>query len=159
MLADNRRAVFVTGGRITSAIADCFFLHMQVARSNVTHIQSISNAWPHYVLDVGKGDVLVVFDVRRCENSTLKLAEMVAKRKAKVILFTDQWRSPVSKFADFAFSCRIAAPWAWDSSVTTMLLVEALIAAVQDRTRKESKRRMESLEQMFDETSFFRKFT
>jgi len=159
LLADVNRSVFIAGGRITRTLADYFFLHMQVNRKNVTYIQSISNAWPHFVLNISKGDVLVVFDVRRYENSTLKLAEMAAERKARIVLFTDQWRSPVSKYAGILFGCRIAAPSAWDSSVATLLLLEAMIAAVQQRTGAHSKRRMEALEGMFDRTSVFRKFS
>ena len=90
LLADPKRRVYVVGGRITRALADYFFLHMQVLRADVTHIQSISNAWPHYLLDMEPGDVVVIFDVRRYENGTLKLAEMAAERGGKIILFTDQ---------------------------------------------------------------------
>ena len=159
LLADPDRVIYVVGGRITRALADYFFLHMQVLRPQVTHIQSISNAWPHYLLDMKPGDVVVIFDVRRYENSTLKLAEMAAERGAKIILFTDQWRSPVSKFADHCFSSRIVVPSAWDSSVTHMLLLETVIADVQERTWPDTRERMELLEDMFDRTRFFRKFT
>jgi len=159
LLADLQRSVYVVGGRITRSLADYFFLHMQVARPDVTHIQSISNAWPHYLLDIKQGDVLVVFDVRRYENSTLKLAEMAAERGARIILFTDQWCSPVNKFADQCFSSRIVVPSAWDSSVAVMLLLETVIADVQERNWPVTKQRMQALEEMFDRTRFFRKFT
>lgn len=159
LLADPKRRIYVIGGRITRTMADYFFLHMQVLRRDVTHIQSISNAWPHYMLDLNPGDVVVVFDVRRYENSTLKLAEMAAEREAKIILFTDQWRSPVSKYADHSFCSRIVVPSAWDSSITHMLLLETVIADVQERTWPETRQRMEQLDEMFDRTKFFRKFT
>jgi len=159
LLADLDHAVYVAGGRITRSLAEYFFLHMQVARPDVTHIQSISNAWPHYLLDIRKDDVLVVFDVRRYENSTLKLAEMAAERGARIILFTDQWGSPISKLADKYFSCRIVVPSAWDSNVAVMLLLETVIAEVQERNWPVTKERMQGLEEMFDRTRFFRKFT
>jgi DNA-binding MurR/RpiR family transcriptional regulator len=159
LLADPDRSVLVVGGRITHSLAEHFFLHMQVLRSKVTHIQSISNAWPHYLLDVKQGDVVVIFDVRRYENSTLRLAEMVRERGAHIILFTDQWRSPVHDLAECAFCARISVPSAWDSMVTLMLMLETVIADVQERTWDSSKARMEALEDMFDRTRFFRKFT
>lgn len=159
LLSDLERSVYVVGGRITRSMADYFFLHMQVTRPDVTHIQSISNAWPHYLLDVKDGDVLVIFDVRRYENSTLKLAEMAAERGAKIILFTDQWCSPIHKFADCSFSSRIVVPSAWDSNVAVLLLLETVIADVQERTWPVTKERMQGLEEMFDRTKFFRKFT
>ncbi|GAA3946480.1 MurR/RpiR family transcriptional regulator [Allohahella marinimesophila] len=159
MLADKKRAVYVVGGRITRTMADYFYLHMQVIRPRVTHIPTISNAWPHYLLDVEPGDVFVIFDVRRYEASTLKLAEMAHERGATIVLFTDQWRSPIYKLATRYFCSRIVVPSAWDSSVATMLLLETMIADVQERLWSDTRARMESLEEMFDRTRFFRKFT
>ncbi|MBK0325839.1 MurR/RpiR family transcriptional regulator [Rhodobacteraceae bacterium F11138] len=159
LLADPERRVYAVGGRITRSLAEHFFLHMQVLRADVTHIQSISNAWPHYLLDVKAGDVVVIFDVRRYENSTLKLAEMARERGAVIVLFTDQWRSPVHELAECVFSGRISVPSAWDSSVTLLLLLETVIAEVQERRWDVTRDRMEALEEMFDRTRFFRKFT
>jgi len=159
LLADETRSIYVVGGRITRALADYFFLHMQVIRPNVTLIQSISNAWPHYLLNVQKGDVIVIFDVRRYENSTLKLAEMAAAKGVEIILLTDQWISPVGKFTDLVLASRIVVPSAWDSSVSPLLLLETILAEVQGLIWPQTRRRMQELEDMFDETKFFRKFT
>jgi len=132
---------------------------MQVIRPSVTHIQSTSNAWPHYLLDVSSDDVFVVFDMRRYENNTLRLAEMAHDKGAKIILFTDQWRSPVHRLADICISCRIVVPSAWDSITTMQLLTETVISAVQDINWADTKDRVEQLEDMFDRTRLFRKFT
>lgn len=158
MLSDTDRSVFVVGGRITRTLADYFFLHFQVIRTGVTQIASNSNAWPHYALEFEEGDVVVVFDVRRYENSTLKLAELARERGAEIILFTDQWLSPISNLASITFSNQIAAPSAWDSNIATLLMSEIVIAEVQERNWKTTRSRMEVLEEMFDRTKFFRKF-
>ncbi|MEQ5828167.1 MurR/RpiR family transcriptional regulator [Sulfitobacter sp. NFXS29] len=159
MIADTKHPLYIVGGRITHTMAEYLFLHAQIIRPKVTHIQSTSNAWPHYLLDVGEGDVFVIFDVRRYENNTLKLAEMAHARGAKIILFTDQWRSPVHSLADICFSSRIVAPSAWDSAAATLLLVESVISAMQDINWADTKDRAERLEEMFDQTRLFRKFT
>ncbi len=157
--ADTDSHLYVVGGRITHTLAEYLFLHLQVIRGQLTHIQSTSNAWPHYLLDVKQGDVFIIFDMRRYENNTLKLAEMAQAKGARIILFTDQWRSPVHQFAEISFSSRIIAPSAWDSAVTPMLLLETMISTVQDLTWGDTKDRMEALEEIFDQTKLFRKFT
>ncbi|WP_394181117.1 MurR/RpiR family transcriptional regulator [Yoonia maritima] len=159
MVADQSKSLYIVGGRVTHTLAEYLFLHMQIIRPSVTHIQSTSNSWPHYLLDVSEGDVFVIFDVRRYENNTLKLAEMAHARGARIILFTDQWRSPVHQLAEISFSSRIVVPSAWDSAATTMLLIETMIAAVQNTDWENIKDRMEGLEEMFDQTKLFRKFT
>ena len=159
LVADQSRHLYIVGGRITQTLAEYLFLHMQVIRPNLTHVPSTSNTWPHYLLNAEAGDVFVVFDVRRYENNTLKLAEMARARGAKIVLFTDQWRSPVHRLADITFSSRIIVPSAWDSATTTMLLIESMISAVQIRKWETTKDRIEDLEYIFDKTKLFRKFT
>ncbi len=157
-LCDLDRSVYVVGGRITRTLADHFFLHAQVLRPNVTHINSNSNAWPHYLLDIKQGDVVIIFDIRRYENSTLRLAQFAKEKGAEIILFTDQWQSPIAPLATISFSNRIVVPSAWDSLVTSILLTEMIIAEVQERIWETTRGRMEELEDMFDRTKFFRKF-
>ena len=158
LLGDPARGVHVVGGRITRSLADYFFTHMQVIRSGLTLIASNSNTWPHYVLNMQPGDVLVAFDVRRYEHGILRLAEMARSKDVTLVLFTDQWGSPAAKHAAHSFHARIEAPSAWDSSVVTLFIVEAVIAAVQTATWDETKDRMKTLEDLFDQTRMFRKF-
>jgi len=158
LLADKERAVHVVGGRLTRSLADYFFTHMQVIRDRMTLVASNSNTWPHYVLNMQPGDVLVAFDIRRYERDILRLAEMATSRGVTLVLFTDQWGSPASKLATHSFHSRIEAPSAWDSSVVTLFILEAIIAAVQTETWEETEDRMKTLEDLFDTTKLFRKF-
>lgn len=159
LLADRSRAIGVVGGRITRALADYFFTHMQVIRTGVTLVAPNANTWPHYLLNMAPGDVLVAFDIRRYENDILRLAEMARERDITLVLFTDQWGSPAAKFATHTFHCRIEVPSAWDSSVVTLFIVEALIAAVQTTMWADTRDRMTQLEELFDRMKMFRKFT
>ena len=159
LMADQDHHLYIVGGRITHTLAEYLFLHMQVIRPNLTHVQSTSNTWPHYLLNAQEGDIFVIFDVRRYENNTLKLAELAHARGAKIILMTDQWRSPVHQLATVCLSNRIVVPSAWDSATTTMLLLETMISSVQTLNWDQTKARIERLEDMFDQTKLFRKFT
>lgn len=158
ILSDKNRAVNVVGGRLTRSLADYFFTHMQVIRDDLTLVASNSNTWPHYLLNMKKGDVLVAFDIRRYERDLLRLAEMAKSKGVVLILFTDQWGSPTAKYAAHSFHSRIEAPSAWDSSVVTLFIIEALIAAVQTENWAETKDRMSQLEELFDRTKLFKKF-
>ncbi|NQV44778.1 MAG: MurR/RpiR family transcriptional regulator [Rhodospirillales bacterium] len=158
LLSDRSRAIHVVGGRITRSLADYFFTHMQVIRDDLTLVAPNSNTWPHFVLNMKEGDILVAFDIRRYERDIVSLAEMAKARGVQLVLFTDQWGSPASKHAAYSFHSRIEVPSAWDSSVVTMFIIEALFAAVQDLSWEETEDRMRSLEELFDQTRMFRKF-
>lgn len=158
LLADPKRHVYLSGGRITRSNADYFFNHLQIIRPGVTLLSQSPNVWPQYLLDMNKRSVLVVFDIRRYEGDLMKLATLANERGATIVLFTDQWGSPVSKFATHVINAMVEVPSSWDSTIAINLIVEALIAEVQNRRWDKAKDRIETLEEMFQSTRIFRKF-
>jgi len=158
LLADAERRVYVAGGRITRSIGDYLFNHLQVIRPGVVQIGATPGVWPHFLLDASAGDLLVLFDIRRYENTLLRLADIAHERGLEIVLFTDQWSSPIAKLARHKFNCRVEAPSAWDSNVAILLVVETLISAAQELCWSASETRMKALESMFDQTRLFRKF-
>ncbi|AUX77010.1 MurR/RpiR family transcriptional regulator [Sinorhizobium fredii] len=157
LIADRKRNLYLVGGRITRSTADYLFTHLQVIRTGVTQIAANPSSWPHYVLDMKQGDVLILFDIRRYEQEMETLARSARNRGVEIILFTDQWGSPVAKSASKVFRAQIEVPSAWDSSVMLLFLVEALIEAVQSSNWDETRDRMRTLEGLFDSTRIFRK--
>lgn len=157
LLADRKRHIYFVGGRITGSIAEYFFTHMQVIRSKVTLMSLNPSSWPQYVLNMSPGDVLVIFDIRRYEHDMATLADAAHAHGVSILLFTDVWTSPVARNALHTFRVHIEAPSAWDSSVVTLFVVEALIEAVQNTTWDETRERMKSLEGLFEQTRLFRK--
>ncbi len=158
LLSDPAHTVAVVGGRLSHTLASYFFTHMQMMRDGVTLIERNSSSWPHYLLSLKEGDVLVMFDMRRYEQDLLRFAEMAKARGVRIILFTDQWGSPAGKAATHQIHSRIEVPSTWDSSVVTMFILEAIISAVQSQSWGTSKDRMEELESLFEKTRLFRKF-
>lgn len=159
ILADNARPVSIAGGRITRSMADYLFNHLQILRPNVQHLSPSSNVWPQYLVDMNENSVLILFDIRRYEANLLKLARLADERGARIVLFTDQWGSPVSAHAHHLFHGSVEVPSSWDSTIAILLVVEALIAQVQERSGAQSRARIEELEGMFSKTRLFRDFT
>lgn len=157
LLSDPERTIFIAGGRITGTLAHYLFLHLQMIRPQVRRVAS-GGAWPHDLLDVQENDVVVILDVRRYENTTLQFAQMCRDKGARVILFTDQWRSPIHRIASHTFAARIAVPSAWDSGLPLLMLIECTIAAVQENLWETVKERSDALEEAFNASKLFRKF-
>jgi len=157
LLADTDGRLYLVGGRITRALADYAFTHFQAVRGRVTHMTSSSATWPHYVLDMVEGDTLLMFDIRRYETSLMRLAEIATARGVRVVLITDQWMSPISDLATYTFNCWVEIPSAWDSNISTMMLLEALIAAVQEERWPATRERYEQLDALFNATRLFQK--
>lgn len=157
LLGDRNRSIYFVGGRITGAMAEYFFTHMQVIRPKTTLISTNSSSWPQHVLNMSPGDVVVIFDIRRYEQEMATLAEVAKASGVIIILVTDVWGSPVAKHARHTLRVRIEAPSAWDSSVVILFVVEALIEAVQSATWDKTRERMNSLEELFEQSRLFRR--
>lgn len=157
LLAEPARHVFAMGGRITHSMADYFTSLMTIVRPQVTLLSDSSSTWQPALLDMRPSDVLLVFDIRRYENAVLQVTEMAKERGAEIVLITDRWISPASAHARHTLACHIEAPSAWDSNVSLMVLVETLLAAVQDLTWDVTEGRMKRLEELYARTRFFRR--
>lgn len=157
LLADPKKKIYITGGRITRSIADHLFNHLQIIRPNVTHLGTSANIWPQHVVDMDKNSVVFIFDIRRYESELAKLAKLSDDKKADVVLMTDQWGSPIGHLSRYKFNALVEVPSSWDSMISILFLVETLIASVQEHCGKTSKSRIEALETMFYKTSLFNK--
>ena len=158
ILADTTRKIFLVGGRITRSNADYFYNHLQIIRPKVTLLSESSNVWPQYILDMDKNSVLVIFDIRRYEKDLQKLANIVNERGCTIVLFTDQWGSPIGKHTDYCFKSLVEVPSSLDSTMAITFIVEALLAQIQNESWESSRDRIENLEEMFGVTKLFRNF-
>lgn len=152
LLADVTHPVRLTGGRFSHVLADYLGAHLELLRPNV-HVMGIE---PMERLaataDTRRGDVFAVFDYRRYDPQTVRFAQRVADRGARVVLFTDRWLSPAADVAAIVLSADVEAPSPFDSLVPAMAVVETLVAGVTDRLGESGRERVAAIEAMRDRT-------
>ena len=147
-LSDRRGHVYLIGGRFTDPLARYMAAHLAIIRPNVFHLAGQESIWRDRLIDMGKRDVLLIFDIRRYQESLIRLAEMAHGRGAQIVLFTDQWLSPVARFARHVIAGRTAVPSAWDSSASLFVATEAVIAAVTRQFEADTARRLQEMERL-----------
>jgi len=134
MVADEKRAIFLIGGRISDPIAQHFSRHLRQIRRDVFHIPPDPEVWPEYMLRMKARDVFVVIDFRRYQP---RLEELVrtAKRASgiDVLIFTDKWISPVASEATEVVAVSIDNGTAWDTYVGAMVIVDAMITYISEQ--------------------------
>jgi DNA-binding MurR/RpiR family transcriptional regulator len=151
LLADRRRRIHVAGGRITGAIAAYLVTHLQMARPGVSLVPATQSFWPQYLLDIGRQDVLVFFDIRRYDARMLEFAASAQQQGAKIVLITDQWISPIARLAVHSLPLRIEAPSSWDSNIVPLFVAEALVAATVNAAWRDTEARIAALETLSDQ--------
>lgn len=147
-LSNRRGQVFLVGGRFTDPIAAYMAAHLAVVRPGVLHLSGQESNWRDRLVDMGRHDVLVVFDIRRYQESLLRLAETAHARGARILLFTDQWLSPIARHARHVVAGRTAVPSAWDSPAALLLVAEALIGRLTSRLETDAAGRIREVESL-----------
>lgn len=148
LLADPKRRVHLLGGRFTDALARHMAAHLRIIRADVFHVSGQEGNWRDMLIDMGRRDTLVIFDIRRYQENLYSFAEKASARGVVIALFTDQWMSPVARLAKHIITCRTAAPSAWDSSAALFVLIEALIAQLTAESGATAAARIASLESL-----------
>ena len=150
LLSDPRRAIHFTGGRFTGALARYAESHFRIVRSQVDFVEGQPALWRDRMIEIGKKDVIVAFDIRRYQEDVTALCETAAKQGATIVLLTDPWLSPIARVARHVLPAHIVAPSNWDSSAGLLLVTEALVAAVTKRLWETAKPRMEAVERLLN---------
>ena len=148
LLADQRRPIWTTGGRSSQTCATALFSDLFQFRPNCRIIASDGGQRNDSLLDMGRRDVLIIFDFRRYQKDTVDFAQKAAKRGVTIVLITDPWLSPIADFADHVLTASVEAPSPYDSLVASLAVAETLLAALVARMGTSVRQRIEVLEEL-----------
>lgn len=146
LLADPKSACYFLGGRFTDFIAAYMAAHLRIIRPNVHHFGGQTSTWHDQFLDIRPGDIAVLFDIRRYQSDLVRLGEILVERRARIILITDPWLSPLARSAHVVLPCAVEAGRTWDSSVALLAVAEAMVDRISRSQWASAQARMQALE-------------
>lgn len=145
-LAEGRGHCYLAGGRFTDFLAGYMEAHLRLIRPGVRRLDGRPATRADQLIDVKAGDLAIIFDVRRYDQSLLEVATDLAARRAQIVLITDEWMSPVSRFARLVLPCRTEMGRTWDANGALFTLAEAIIARTTELGWASASKRMGTLE-------------
>lgn len=149
LLSNSRGRVLSLGGRVSAFLARYLASQLHLVRGGVELIDPDRSNPADRIVDLGRRDVLVVFDYRRYQSDTINSARVAASRGCTVVLVTDPWLSPAAASAKFVLVTGVQTTVApFDSMVSAVALTEALIAGVLVRLGESAHARMRLLDDM-----------
>jgi DNA-binding MurR/RpiR family transcriptional regulator len=148
LLAAPRRRVLVLGGRVSGQLARHLAYQLHLLRPSVAVVDADRTTPAQQLVDLRKGDVLIVFDYRRYQADTIESARVAAAHGCHVVLFTDPWLSPASNCASQVLVTSVETIGPFDSLVGATAAVEALVAAVLSHLGPRAQARMQGLESL-----------
>jgi DNA-binding MurR/RpiR family transcriptional regulator len=149
LLADSRRRVLALGGRVSAFLARYLASQLHLLRPGVELIDPERSNPADHLVDLGRRDILVVFDYRRYQSDTINSAKVAAGRGSTVVLVTDPWLSPAAASARFVLVTGVQTTVTpFDSMVSAVALTEALIAGVLARLGETAHARMRRMDEL-----------
>ena len=130
LLGNPSRRIIMGGGRVSQAWAELFATYLTRLRRDVSVFSRDPGRRIASLLDVNTKTVVVLFDFRRYDQNTVRIAVEARRRHATVILITDHWLSPAASSADVVLPVPVEVPSPFDTGVTSMALVECLTWSV-----------------------------
>ncbi len=148
VLMDLKKQIHLVGGQFTDSVARYLYFHLRKMRPQVHLIQGQGPSRIDHLLDLGKKDALIVFDVRRYQPDIVEFAARASEKVGALIVITDQWLSPAAKYAGYVLSCCVTSVSRWDSLVGMTALIEALMSYFAEQHWQEIQPRLAALEEI-----------
>lgn len=131
-LLDSRLRVHCHGGRFSRFLAGYLVTHLRLLRPQCRLLDD-GALLPDQLYDLGRQDLLVLFDYRRYQSQAQHVAQAAKARGTRLVLFTDIYASPLREHADLIVSSPVESASPFDSLVPAMAQVEALVATLVAR--------------------------
>ncbi|QRM33091.1 MurR/RpiR family transcriptional regulator [Microvirga sp. VF16] len=146
LFADERRSINVLGGDLTTTVAGHLLYHLRKMRRSVFELPAAVQERADRLIDLGKKDIVVLFDVRRYQADVVTTARIAAQRGCTIIVFTDQWMSEASEVATHVFRAKVETSSPWDSLLGLTAIVEMIALALDRRLWSVVRPRLETVE-------------
>ena len=148
ILGNRGLRVLIFGGWFSHFLARHLAGLLQELRPNVHFIENSPQLRVPVLADIDNRCAVVVFDYRRYESDTERIGRLAAAAGAKVMLFTDQWISPVADVADVVLPASVGEARPFESYVAPLALVEAIIARLVESDLDGGRKRFDSFNRL-----------
>jgi len=148
MLINPKATIKLLGGRYSQNLAQRLATQLGQLRPSVFFTPLALGFVYDSLADAGPQDVFVIFDYRRYQVELFNFARGARRSGARICLFTDTWRSPVAEYADAVLTSPDTSTSPFGSRVVPTVQIEAIVAAVSQRTHDRSRDRLARIEEL-----------
>lgn len=148
LLMEAKGDVVMLGGRFSRHVAGMLAGYMLQFRPGVRDLGVLSAQAFDTLADLSRKDVLVVFDYRRYQLDVMAYARQAAERDVRILLFTDQWLSPIADLAEVTIVSPLEVSSPYDTLAPAIAQMEALIAHILATLSDDARARIERLEEV-----------
>lgn len=150
----NAERIYIIANRSAHSLGSFLQYYFNIIFDKSQLIHTTESAFDH-IHDVDSNDVVIGISYARYTKSTLDVVSYAKERGAKIIALTDNLSSPITAYANIALFASSDMNSFLDSFVAPLSVINALIAFVGNKQRKETEKRLRSYEQLWDRYDVF----
>lgn len=142
--------IYIAGERSFFSVA--YYLHFNLERiyGNCNLITSAIGVVPEKLSKITENDIFIAISLPRHIKQVALYCDIAKKRKAKIIVLTDGYTSPIAQNADIVFSALSKTLDFHNSLIGLILIAEVIIGAASYKKREQIKERLEEVEEVLD---------
>lgn len=148
LLMEAKGEIVLVGGRFSRHIAGMLAGYLVQFRPGVRDLGVLSPQSFDTLADLDRRDVLVVFDYRRYQLDVVAYAKQAAALDVRILLFTDQWLSPIADLAEVTIVSPLEVASPYDTLAPAIAQMEALTAHIVSTLDDDARARIERLEKV-----------
>jgi len=127
------KRIHATGGFLTHLAAQYLIGQLAQKRPGTTLLPRGNHERALASIDLGRGDLVVIFDNPPYEPASLALARLCKDRACRVLLITDQGTSPIGPLADLTLRTSMVPLSGGDSLVPVFAVIDELMITLADQ--------------------------
>lgn len=155
---NSAETIYILGSRSCAPLAHFIGFYYNLVYDNVKVVDSGNpTAMFEQIFKINKNDVCIAISFPRYSNQTVNTLQYAHESGAKIIVITDNERSPIAQFADYTLTAKSNMASFIDSLVAPLSLINALIVASTLEKRDEVAENFENLEKIWEKYDVYAK--
>lgn len=150
----NAERIYIIANRSAYSLGTFLQYYFNIIFDKSQLIHTTESAFDN-IHDINSNDVVIGISYARYTKSTLDVVSYAKEKGAKIIALTDNLSSPITVYANIALFASSDMKSFLDSFVAPLSVINALIAFVGNKQRKETEKRLRSYEQLWDRYDVF----
>lgn len=154
LLADPERPVYLISVATGQALLSYFYLLARYYRDDL-YLLGSTDRIAHELVNLPSNAVLLATQFDRHATSVRAVMKHFQSRGCATVLLTNRPTSPLLRYADHSLLIATESSSVFKSRVTMLVLLEALVEALEPRDPAMKQARIDAMQQVFDELGVF----
>ncbi|MFD2699043.1 MurR/RpiR family transcriptional regulator [Paenibacillus shunpengii] len=150
----NSRQVLCTSVRSGRAVGEYLSLGINRLLGNCQYIDADQSDWVDELVHLNSSDLIIAVSYPRYAKRIKDMLEVAKSYDVEVLLITDSYSSPLTKYANYVLPCSSASIGSHNSIVAAIFIVDFILSALAINDPERTKPRLDKINNILTKMSY-----